>query len=188
MVSVASFLNCLFLSYSALSYSSHSSTSSSLSCTSSCVDLLRLDSSKLVRRPSIFLRASPCSSKALRIFVPLGLPRRYPLSLGDFLLLGMCPLSWSSAFLSLESKWEWGCAFLTLVVQWCLKRSPIFIKFKFQLKGFFYSLDVLGKFKSILMKAQLQYHSLSFHGSLPPISLGFGPFIVSSHPTLVVFY
>ena len=49
-------------------------------------------------------------------------------------LLGVWPQSWSSAFLSLESKWEWGRVFLSLMVQWCLKRSPIFIKFMSQLK------------------------------------------------------
>ena len=78
----------------------------------------------------------------------------------------MCLQSWPNIFHSfLKSKLEWGHVFLTLVVQWCLKRSPTFIKSVSHLKGSLLFLGVLRKiFKSILMKAQLQNHSLSFHG------------------------
>ena len=68
MVFAVSFSNCLFLSHSDLSFSSHSYTFSSSSLISICEDFLSLDSSNLVRHPPIFIRTSPCSSKTLRIF------------------------------------------------------------------------------------------------------------------------
>ena len=50
----------------------HSSSSFSSSWISTCGGFLSLDSSNLVRCPPILLRASPCSSKALRIFCAIG--------------------------------------------------------------------------------------------------------------------
>jgi len=82
------------------------------------------------KMPSHFLNGLSMFVQGL---VPLDLPWRYSLFLGGLLpLLGVCPQSWLSAFLSLKSKWEWGRFFLTLMVQWCLERSPIFIKFMSQ--------------------------------------------------------
>ena len=65
LISAVSFSNCLFLSYSALSLSSQSSSSSHIS---TCMDFLTLLSSSLVRQLPIFLRTSLYSSIALNIF------------------------------------------------------------------------------------------------------------------------